>query len=186
MTTNSPDPAARVPLSTMLRSAATSLQAQSVPPLSAAAREAVLALQAPRGSAVSRAVSRAASPATSLRAFFATWSPRGWPVGTLTASGVTLLLVVVLLAVLRPVAVPVDASRALAQDDGFVPLVPAERWERLAGEGASSAWLVPTEMPRARLAAMGLPYDPGRAAETVRAELLMQGDGEVLAVRLLR
>ena len=183
MTSKPLDPAARVPLATLLRSAATSLQAQSVPPLSAAARQALLA---PRGVSVSRAVSRAASPARSLRALFATWSPRGWPVGTLTASGVTLLLVVVLLAVLRPVAVPIDASRVLAQDDGFVPLVPAERWERLAGEGASSAWLVPTEMPRARLAAMGLPYDPGRAAETVRAELLMQGDGEVLAVRLLR
>jgi hypothetical protein len=45
--------------------------------------------------------------------------------------------------------------------------------------------VVTTELAQERLAAMGLPYDPGHAAERLRAELLIAGSGEVLAVRLL-
>ena len=68
---------------------------------------------------------------------------------------------------------------------GFVPLVGPERWRQLAAEGATTAWLVPTEMPRERLAALGLPFDPARAAEPVRAELLMHASGDVIALRLI-
>lgn len=76
----------------------------------------------------------------------------------------------------------------------FVPLVSAERMRALieaqrtsgAAVGADTpAWVVTTELPQQRLAAMGLPYDPGHAAERLRAELLVAGSGEVLAVRLL-
>lgn len=75
----------------------------------------------------------------------------------------------------------------------FVPLVSPERMRALAGQGANGAlagadtpaWVVTTELPQQRLAAMGLPYDPGHAAEPLRAELLVAGSGEVLAVRLL-
>ena len=42
-----------------------------------------------------------------------------------------------------------------------------------------------TELPRERLAAIGLPYDPARAAEPVRAELLMHASGDVIALRLI-
>ena len=56
-----------------------------------------------------------------------------------------------------------------------------ERWP--AGE--TQAWLVRTEMPEERLAALGLPYDPARAGESVRADLLMHPSGEVLAVRFV-
>lgn len=81
------------------------------------------------------------------------------------------------LLVLRP-------APPLMVDDGlrfgaFVRVAPAERWP--AGE--SEAWIVATEMPGERLAALGLPYDPSRAGESVRAELLMHPSGEVLAVR---
>ena len=81
------------------------------------------------------------------------------------------------LLVLRP-------APPLMVDDGlrfgaFVRVAPAERWP--AGE--SEAWLVATELPGERLAALGLPYDPSRAGESVRAELLMHPSGEVLAVR---
>jgi len=62
----------------------------------------------------------------------------------------------------------------------FLPLQPTERW------GDGPAWLVSAELPGERLAALGLPYDPGRAGEPVRAELLMHASGEVLAVRLVR
>lgn len=83
------------------------------------------------------------------------------------------------LLVLRP-------APPLIVDDGlrfgaFVRVAPAERWP--AGE--SQAWLVRTEMPEERLAALGLPYDPARAGESVRAELLMHPSGEVLAVRFV-
>jgi hypothetical protein len=91
----------------------------------------------------------------------------------------------------------------------FVPLVSPERLRALTAGGGgrpggganggtggtaerggdsdqqAAAWVLTTELPQQRLAAMGLPYDPGRAAEPLRAELLVAGSGEVLAVRLL-
>ncbi|MBL8341987.1 MAG: hypothetical protein JNL30_11005 [Rubrivivax sp.] len=80
----------------------------------------------------------------------------------------------------------------------FVPLVSTERLRALAGTAApgapagtagasppaTAAWVLTTEMPQQHLASLGLPYDPGRAAEPLRAELLVSGSGEVLAVRL--
>lgn len=74
----------------------------------------------------------------------------------------------------------------LVVDDGvrfgvFMPLAPAERWPA----GGQQAWLVRTELPGERLAALGLPYDPARAGDSVRAELLMHPSGEVLAVRFM-
>lgn len=53
-----------------------------------------------------------------------------------------------------------------------------------AQAASAQAWLVATEMSSARLAALGLPYDPSRAGERVPAQLLMQSSGDVLAVRL--
>lgn len=64
---------------------------------------------------------------------------------------------------------------------GFLALVPADAWPR----EATTAWLVSTELQGERLAALGLPYDPSRAGDRVRAELLLHPSGEVLAVRLV-
>jgi hypothetical protein len=71
---------------------------------------------------------------------------------------------------------------------GFVPVASAERFAELwqGGAEAAPAWVVRTELPRERLAALGLPYDPARAGEMVHAELLMHPSGDVLAVRLTR
>ena len=71
---------------------------------------------------------------------------------------------------------------------GFVPVASPERFAELwqGGAQAAPAWVVRTELPRERLAALGLPYDPARAGEPVHAELLMHPSGDVLAVRLLR
>jgi hypothetical protein len=63
---------------------------------------------------------------------------------------------------------------------GFVPLAAADRWPA----DAAPAWLVSTELRQDRLALLGLPYDPSRAGDSVRAELLVRASGEVLAVRL--
>ncbi len=74
----------------------------------------------------------------------------------------------------------------------FVPLVSDERWQKVMhetdeqGRPEGTAWVVATEIPRERLAVLGLPYDPSEADTPVKAELLMHSSGEVLAVRLLR
>jgi hypothetical protein len=65
---------------------------------------------------------------------------------------------------------------------GFVPLAAADRWP----DATEAAWIVRTELPAARLALLGLPYDPSAAAEPVRAELLLHPSGDVLAVRVIR
>ncbi|WP_374675272.1 hypothetical protein [Ideonella sp.] len=78
------------------------------------------------------------------------------------------------------------AARPQAAGTGFVPVASPERLAQLWQDGANTApaWVVRTELPRERLAALGLPYDPARAAEPVAAELLMHPAGDVLAVRL--
>jgi hypothetical protein len=69
-------------------------------------------------------------------------------------------------------------AQALA---GFVPVAAAQSWP----QDSTPAWLINTELRRDRLALLGLPFDPGRAGDSVRAELLVRASGEVLAVRLL-
>jgi hypothetical protein len=44
---------------------------------------------------------------------------------------------------------------------------------------------VSTELQGERLSALGLPFDPARAGDSVRAELLLHPSGEVLAVRFV-
>ena len=68
---------------------------------------------------------------------------------------------------------------------GFIVLVSADRWAAYEKAGASTAWLVPAEVPRERLALLGLPYDPTDAAAPVRAELLVHASGDVLAMRVM-
>jgi hypothetical protein len=93
------------------------------------------------------------------------------------AFGVSLLLL------LQPPGPQPDVLEPSAS--GFVPLVGPERWRQLTRDSATPAWLVTTEMPRERLAAIGLPFDPARAAEPVRAELLMHASGDVIALRVI-
>ena len=143
-------------LAATLRAAGAELRAQQPPPALRARIGAALAAAQPRPRAARRGV----------------WVWSG------AAAFATVLLGSALL-VLRP-------APPLLVDDGlrfgaFVRVAPAERWP--AGE--SQAWLVRTEMPEERLAALGLPYDPARAGESVRAELLMHPSGEVLAVRFV-
>lgn len=90
----------------------------------------------------------------------------------------------VVLLLLAPQDAPEFSARQVGS--GFVTVAGPERWQQLLREDAvASAWLVPTEMPRERLAALGLPFDPARAGDRVSAELLMHPSGEVLAVRVL-
>ncbi|MDH0867437.1 hypothetical protein [Mitsuaria sp. GD03876] len=68
---------------------------------------------------------------------------------------------------------------------GFIVLVTADRWAAYEKAGAGTAWLVPAEVSRERLALLGLPYDPADAAAPVRAELLVHASGDVLAMRVM-
>jgi hypothetical protein len=77
-----------------------------------------------------------------------------------------------------------DVQDSAQLDSGFVALVNDEAWQRAALTDSGRMWLVTTEMPQARLAALGLPYDPARAGERVSAQLLMHSSGDVLAVRV--
>jgi hypothetical protein len=72
------------------------------------------------------------------------------------------------------------ASTGAAATARFIPTVPAER---LAQE--TQRYVVTADMTRDMLASMGLPVDASRGAEPVRAEMLMSGSGDVLAVRFV-
>ena len=92
------------------------------------------------------------SPARAGRASWA--APLAW-----SGAGVCGLLLVAASALLL-LEPPADlAQQSYASD--FVPLVPAERWSSYLREsGQARAWLVTTDMPRDRLALMGLPLRP--------------------------
>jgi hypothetical protein len=82
-------------------------------------------------------------------------------------------------------ALDTDAGETVAGEDGFVRLVSDAAWQR-ARSCDERTWILTTELPHSRLAALGLPYDPTRAGERVPAQFLMHSSGEVLAVRLDR
>lgn len=103
-----------------------------------------------------------------------------WGSGALGATAAVLLTALLLLD--PPGMAPVQA----ASGSGFIPLVPEGEFRAAltAGRGAA-VWLQPAELPRERLALLGLPFDAARAADMVRAELMLNPDGQLLAVRIL-
>jgi hypothetical protein len=146
-----------VPLAQLLRRAADELATQSPPPEVLARVRAALPPRLPRQTPPRRV---------------AIWAWSG-------AAACACVLVASALLMLRlPPPMPLDLS---LRASGFVPLVAPEQWPR----DAATAWLVSTELQGERLAALGLPYDPARAGDSVRAELLLRPSGEVLAVRLV-
>ncbi len=155
-----PRPGAR-PLSTLLREAAVELGSRQ-PPVGLAAR-------------VQAAVQGAARPVAPPPR--APWRSAAWAGGGALAFAVVVLGSALLLLRPPPPVVVDDGLRF----GGFVRVAPPERWPT----GSAQAWLVSTELPPERLVALGLPYDPARAADPVRAELLMRASGEVLAVRFV-
>jgi hypothetical protein len=105
-----------------------------------------------------------------------------WGSGALGATAALLLSTVLLL---DPPGSQV-AQAATMPGSGFIPLVPEREFRQALAAGRSAAvWLQPAELPRERLALLGLPFDAARAGETVRAELMLHPSGQVLAVRFL-
>lgn len=99
------------------------------------------------------------------------------------ACGLVLFVSVLLMV---PPPGPVTSRAAVSAADVVVPLVPLVPLEQWPGGGAQAGWLVRAELTADRLATLGLPYDPARAADTVQAEVLVDPAGRVLALRLPR
>ena len=89
--------------------------------------------------------------------------------------------VLVLLVAARPGA-PGAPGDPLLYQDGGAAFIALDSLERIENE--PSPQLVEADLPRSALAAAGVPVAPESAGDSVRAELILSGDGEPLAVRL--
>lgn len=184
-----PWPASPPALDAAYRQLSADLMQQTVPPMADHVRHA-LALRAASGQAVPASAAAAAPAAVHAtpagRSGSAAGRWRRWAAWGFSGAALCALALIgsVLLLLLSPKDTPELAMQQAGS--GFVTVASPERWQQLLREDAvASAWLVPTEMPRERLAALGLPFDPARAGERISAELLMHPSGEVLAVRVL-
>jgi hypothetical protein len=101
-------------------------------------------------------------------------------------SGVLGATAAVLMSALLLLDPPGSAPATPLAGSGFIPLVPEGEFRAaLTANRGMAVWLQPAELPRERLALLGLPFDAARAADMVRAELLLNPDGQLLAVRIL-
>lgn len=73
-------------------------------------------------------------------------------------------------------------SRPPAGRDDGAAFIALDSLERIAQEPAPR--MVETQLPRAALAALGVPVTPENAGESVKAEMLVAADGRPLALRL--
>ena len=105
-----------------------------------------------------------------------------WPAWPLwTGLAIAAATAIVMLRPLPPSVVddPLQVAAPTA-DDAFVPVVPMADIQ-----SAGDALIVPARVPRMTLAGLGFPVNPAHAADAVDAELLVRGDGSLLAVRLV-
>lgn len=155
-----------------LRLAALDLNQQQAPPaLAASVRQAV---QEALANAATAAKADGVQPPANDPVRRSTRSP-AWSAALACAA---VVVISVVLMVRSPAVLPQQQLAAMA---GFVPVVPQEQWPT----DNTPAWLVNTELQANRLAALGLPFDPARAGDGVRAELLVRASGQVLAVRFI-
>jgi hypothetical protein len=151
-----------IPLSEALQRAARTLDAEQPPPQLRALIHARLQ-PAPQAQPASSGVASSRRP----------WA---WS-GAVGCAAVLLVSVVLMLRQPGPWPAGFEGTPS-----AFVPLAPPDRWPA----DAAAAWLVRTELRGDRLAALGLPFDPAHAGDSVRAELLVHPSGELLAVRFVR
>jgi hypothetical protein len=108
------------------------------------------------------------------------WGQMGIPVAALGLSLAFIgwLGIAPLIGLQQPPATP-QASTS-STDSPFIALQPMER---IAME--RDATVVTTTFPRALLANYGMPVSPERAGEQVRADMLLSGSGQPLALRII-
>lgn len=125
---------------------------------------------------------RAAELAATAEAHEPRWLRRlAWGGGALGGTAAVLLSAMLLL---DPPGT--QTARAAPAGSGFIALVPeGQLRQALAADRGAAVWLLPAELPRERLALLGLPFDAARADESVHAELMLAPGGQVLAVRIL-
>lgn len=165
-------------LSTALARTATHLAAEPLPPALWDRVSATLADTPGASASPARSPAQAAREALRRRAL----SLRAWWGSALAAAAVAAVAALVFVNLPRAVSSLPDEDAPMS---GFLTLASGDRLRALEGAGGSQAWIVPTELRRADLASLGLPFDPSRAGDSIRAEVLVQASGEVIAVRLL-
>lgn len=174
MTDSSP----RIPLADPLHRGAAELRGLAPP-------EDLLEKVHRRLSAEGPRVWRRESPSARLAASLHEWL-QGWRGAAFAAACAALLVLVVLPSDPFESEEPADAAPQWNRMAGFVPVAGHEHWRRAAEAAPGQVWLVPAEMPRERLAVLGLPYDPARVGERVRTQLLVHASGDVIAVRVMQ
>lgn len=104
-----------------------------------------------------------------------------WAAAGAGTAGLLAVLVLTMSAQVPSASPAAPATPLIAVDDGgpFMALASAERIEQ-----EPDARLLETDVPRAELAALGVPVTPENAGDAVRAELLIGSDGSPLALRL--
>ena len=101
-----------------------------------------------------------------------------WPVAV--AISISVLAVVVRSLLPGNESTELIGNVTPSSNGAFLPMVPLADIQR-----AGDATVISARLPRMTLAELGLPVNPARAADTIDAELLVGGDGAVLAVRFV-
>jgi len=78
-----------------------------------------------------------------------------------------------------PLANSTNAQQEIATD--FLPLI-----YDASDQAMESGQVIRVQLPRTALASFGLPYNPERANDTVKADLLLADDGSARAIRFIR
>ncbi|MFD2365553.1 hypothetical protein [Pseudoduganella sp. GCM10020061] len=113
------------------------------------------------------------------RRWYQRLSPGSWGLAGVGSACAAVLVLMVTLQGARPGA---DEALPLVYRDGGTAFIALDSLERIEAE--PSPRLVEAELPGSALAEAGVPVSPETAGRTVRAEMLVTGDGEPLAVRL--
>lgn len=109
----------------------------------------------------------------------------GWGQFGVPAAALTLSLGFAGWMSLAPIVshVPKPLPEATTNTSADAPFIALQPMERIAME--RDATVVSTTFPRAMLANYGLPVSPERAGEPVRADMLLSGSGQPLALRII-
>ncbi len=161
------------PLDPWLAAARTDL-ASRLPPLGLEGQ-----VQARLAEAAAWRALRTARPAASSARATGGWRWVAWL--ALPVAAACALLLATALALQAPPAAVTPASGSAPSGTPFIALA---SMDTIAAE--PDKVVVPAELPRAALTYYGLPFDPARADQPARAELLMSARGAVLAVRFVQ